>query len=231
MAGEGNEEMAMGGVTVGNRTGMVGTGAESQAADARFKGEEMAMGGVMVGDQTVMGSTGAEHEAARSFLMTGIGGTGTGVRGDASWSRDGRVSGAGRRRRAARCVESARGSAETGCARGSRGETTGTRVWMHVAGSWNAGGLSTAAREDAGLANGRLARRRSATMATLWPGDGCSASCQIECGWECAGGDADSGRVLCSRVRGPDAGRGGRVQVAGSAEQWCMVFEVLSFSN
>ena len=26
MAGEGNEEMAMGGVTVGNRTGMVGTG-------------------------------------------------------------------------------------------------------------------------------------------------------------------------------------------------------------
>ena len=31
----------MGGVTVGNRTGMVGTGAESQAADARFKGEEM----------------------------------------------------------------------------------------------------------------------------------------------------------------------------------------------
>ena len=33
MAGEGNEEMAMGGVTVGNRTGMVGTGAESQAAD------------------------------------------------------------------------------------------------------------------------------------------------------------------------------------------------------
>ena len=146
------------------------------------------MGGVMVGDQTVMGSTGAEHEAARSFLMTGIGGTGTGVRGDASWSRDGRVSGAGRRRRAARCVESARGSAETGCARGSRGETTGTRIWMHVAGSWNAGGLSTAAREDAGLANGRLARRRSATMATLWPRDGCSVSCQIECGWECAGG-------------------------------------------
>ena len=33
MAGEGNEEMAMGGVTVGNRTGMVGTGVESQAAD------------------------------------------------------------------------------------------------------------------------------------------------------------------------------------------------------
>ena len=33
VAGEGNEEMAMGGVTVGNRTGMVGTGAESQAAD------------------------------------------------------------------------------------------------------------------------------------------------------------------------------------------------------
>lgn len=33
MAGEGNEEMAMGGVTVGNRTDMVGTGAESQAAD------------------------------------------------------------------------------------------------------------------------------------------------------------------------------------------------------
>ncbi len=30
MAGEGNEEMAMGGVTVGNWTGMVGTGAESQ---------------------------------------------------------------------------------------------------------------------------------------------------------------------------------------------------------
>jgi len=59
VAGEGNEEMAMGGVTVGNRTGMVGTVAESQAADARFKGEEMAMGGVMVGDQTVMGSTGA----------------------------------------------------------------------------------------------------------------------------------------------------------------------------
>ena len=51
MAGEGNEEMAMGGVTVGNRTGMVGTGADSQA--------EMAMGGVMVGDQTVMGSTGS----------------------------------------------------------------------------------------------------------------------------------------------------------------------------
>ena len=51
VAGEGNEEMAMGGVTVGNRTGMVGTGADSQA--------EMAMGGVMVGDQTVMGSTGS----------------------------------------------------------------------------------------------------------------------------------------------------------------------------
>ena len=33
MAGEGNEEMAMGGVTVGNRTDMVGTGVESQAAD------------------------------------------------------------------------------------------------------------------------------------------------------------------------------------------------------
>lgn len=32
VAGEGNEEMAMGGVTVGNRTDMVGTGAESQAA-------------------------------------------------------------------------------------------------------------------------------------------------------------------------------------------------------
>ena len=79
MAGEGNEEMAMGGVTVGNRTGMVGTGVESQAADALFKGEEMAMGGVMVGDQTVMGSTDAEHEAARSFLMTGTGRTGTGV--------------------------------------------------------------------------------------------------------------------------------------------------------
>ncbi len=31
MAGEGNEEMA----TVGNRTGMVGTGAESQAADTQ----------------------------------------------------------------------------------------------------------------------------------------------------------------------------------------------------
>jgi hypothetical protein len=61
---------------------MVGTGAESQAADARFKGEEMAMGGVMVGDQTVMGSTGAEHEAARSVVMTGTGGTGTGVRGE-----------------------------------------------------------------------------------------------------------------------------------------------------
>ena len=60
----------MGGVTVGNRTGMVGTVAESQAADARFKGEEMAMGGVMVGDQTVMGSTGAEHEAVRSVEMT-----------------------------------------------------------------------------------------------------------------------------------------------------------------
>ena len=44
------------------------------------------------------------------------------------------------------------------------------------------------------------------------------------------GGDADSGRVLC-RVRGPDAGRGGGVQVAGSAEQWFMVLEVLSFSN
>ena len=40
VAGEGNEEMAMGGVTVGNRTGMVGTGAESKADDARFKGEE-----------------------------------------------------------------------------------------------------------------------------------------------------------------------------------------------
>ena len=53
---------------------------------------------------------------------------------------------------------------------------------------WNAGGLSTDAREDAVLANGRLARRTSATMATLWPGDGCSVSCQIECGWECAGG-------------------------------------------
>lgn len=53
MAGEGNEEMAMGGVTVGNRTGMVGTVAESQAADARFKGEEMAMGGVMVGESVV----------------------------------------------------------------------------------------------------------------------------------------------------------------------------------
>ena len=106
VAGEGNEEMAMGGVTVGNRTGMVGTGAESKADDARFKGEEMAMGGVMVGDQTVMGSTGAEHEAAQSVLMTGTWRrTGTGVRGDASWSRDGRVSGAGRRRRAARCVE------------------------------------------------------------------------------------------------------------------------------
>ena len=52
------------------------------------------------------------------------------------------------------------------------------------------------------------------------------------CGWECAGGDADSGRVLCSRVRGPDAGRGGGVQVAGSAEQWFMVFEVfLSFDG
>jgi hypothetical protein len=105
VVGDGNEEMAMGGVTVGNRTGMVGTDAESQAADALFKGEEMVMGGVMVGDQTVMGSTGAEHETARSFLMTGTGRTGTGVRGDASWSWDGRVSGAGRRRRAARCVE------------------------------------------------------------------------------------------------------------------------------
>ena len=39
MAGEGNEEMAMGGVTVGNRTGMVGTAAESKESDARFKGE------------------------------------------------------------------------------------------------------------------------------------------------------------------------------------------------
>jgi hypothetical protein len=33
VAGEDNEEMAMGGVTVGNQTGMVGTGAESQAVD------------------------------------------------------------------------------------------------------------------------------------------------------------------------------------------------------
>jgi hypothetical protein len=96
---------------------------------------------------------------------------------------------------------------------------------------WNAGGLSTDAREDAVLANGRLARRTSATMATLWPGDGCSASCQIKCGWECAGGKADIGRVLFSRVRGPDAGRGGGVQVAGSAEQWFMVFEVFSFDG
>jgi hypothetical protein len=30
VAGEGNEQMAMGGVTVGNWTGMVGTGAESR---------------------------------------------------------------------------------------------------------------------------------------------------------------------------------------------------------
>ena len=37
MAGEGNEEMAMGGVTVGNRTDMVGTGAESQAADGYIR--------------------------------------------------------------------------------------------------------------------------------------------------------------------------------------------------
>jgi hypothetical protein len=44
-------------------------------------------------------------------------------------------------------------------------------------------------------------------------------------------GDADRGRVLCSRVRGPDAGRGGGVQVAGSAEQWFMVFEVFSFDG
>ena len=72
MAGEGNEEMAMGGVTVGNRTDMVGTVAESQAADARFKGEEMAMGGVMVGDQTVMGSTGAEHETCSPVCRDGI---------------------------------------------------------------------------------------------------------------------------------------------------------------
>ena len=43
--------------------------------------------------------------------------------------------------------------------------------------------------------------------------------------------DADRGRVLCSRVRGPDAGRGGGVQVAGSAEQWFMVFEVFSFDG
>ena len=155
-----------------------------------------------------------------SSATTATGGHTTDTSGLARWSADGNAA-----------VGCARESAETGCARGSRGETTGTRIWMHVAGSWNAGGLSTAAREDAGLANGRLARRRSATMATLWPGDGCSASCQIKCGWECAGGKADIGRVLFSRVRGPDAGRGGGVQVAGSAEQWCMVFEVLSFSN
>lgn len=37
VAGEGNEEMAMGGVTVGNRTDMVGTGAESQAADGYIR--------------------------------------------------------------------------------------------------------------------------------------------------------------------------------------------------
>jgi hypothetical protein len=37
VAGEGNEEMAMGGVTVGNRTGMVGTGVESQAADGYIR--------------------------------------------------------------------------------------------------------------------------------------------------------------------------------------------------
>jgi len=60
------------------------------------------------------------------------------------------------------------------------------------------------------------------------------------CGWSWnagarrqlrAGGEADSGRVLFSRVRGPDAGRGGGVQVSGSAEQWFMVFEVLSFDE
>ena len=155
-----------------------------------------------------------------SSATTATGGHTTDTSGLARWSADGNAA-----------VGCARESAETGCARGPRGTTTGTRIWIHVAGSWNAGGLSTAVREDAVSANGRLARRTSATMATLWPGDGCSASCQIKCGWECAGGKADSGRVLFSRVRGPDAGRGGGVQVAGSEEQWFMVFEVFSFAG
>lgn len=98
-------------------------------------------------------------------------------------------------------------------------------------GELECGGPVDSCEGHAVSANGRLARRTSATMATLWPGDGCSASCQIKCGWECAGGKADSGRVLFSRVRGPDAGRGGGVQVAGSEEQWFMVFEVFSFDG
>ncbi len=40
MAGEGNEEMARGGVTVGNRTGMVGTGAESKTLFQHRAGQQ-----------------------------------------------------------------------------------------------------------------------------------------------------------------------------------------------
>ena len=63
--------------------------------------------------------------------------------------------------------------------RGVRRREHGVGRWMQLrvqcgvgvcmwrgAGMW--GGLATAARQDAGVANGRILRRRSATMATLW---------------------------------------------------------------
>ena len=98
-----------------------------------------------------------------------------------------------------------------------------------MAGSWNAGGLSTAAREDAVLVNGRLARRTSATMAILWPGDGCNTSCQIECGWEYAGGTQTED--VCFAVGCGDQMLGGeeecRSQAVRSSGSWFSRFSRL----
>ncbi len=54
MAGEGNEQMAMGGVTVGNWTGMVGTGAESRKQLMHRAGLGV-IGGMRAGRSEVMG--------------------------------------------------------------------------------------------------------------------------------------------------------------------------------
>jgi hypothetical protein len=66
-------------------------------------------------------------------------------------------------------------------------------------------------------------------MAILWPGDGCNTSCQIECGWEYAGGTQTED--VCFAVGCGDQMLGGeeecRSQAVRSSGSWFSRFSRL----
>ena len=59
-------------------------------------------------------------------------------------------------------------------------------------GYWECGGPGDSCEAGCGEGKRTEGSSKECDDGNLVGGDGCSASCQIECGWECAGGDANS---------------------------------------